>query len=83
MKHLARTPRDIGYALRRIRRHRNLTQQALAAASGIRQETISKLENGSPGSRLETLFDLCAALEVELVISERSRGSTDFLADTL
>ncbi len=81
MNHLARTPNDIGNALRHARKQQKLSQQALATKSGVWQETISKIENGSPGTRLETLFDLCAALNLELNITERTVGSTDFLED--
>jgi len=83
MDQLARTPNDIGNALRQARKQQELSQQALASKSGVWQETISKIENGSPGTRLETIFDLCAALNLEIVIAERSKGSTDFLEDTL
>lgn len=83
MDQLARTPNDIGNALRLARKQQELSQQALASKSGVWQETISKIENGSPGTRLETIFDLCAALNLEIVIAERSVGNTDFLEDTL
>jgi len=83
MDQLARTPNDIGNALRKARKQQALSQQALASKSGVWQETISKIENGSPGTRLETIFDLCAALNLEIVIAQRSTGSTDFLEDTL
>ena len=83
MQHLARTPNDIGHALRQARKQKELSQQTLATKSGVWQETISKIENGSPGTRLETIFDLCAALNLEIVIAERSKGNTDFLEDTL
>lgn len=83
MKQLARSPVDIGHAMRLARRRKQLTQQQLSEACGVRQETISRLENGSEGARLDTVFDICAALDLELVITERSKGSTDFLEDTL
>lgn len=83
MNQLARTPNDVGNALRLARKKQKLSQQALATRSGIWQETISKIENGSPGTRLETIFDLCAALNLEVAITDRSTGSTDFLEDTL
>ena len=83
MKLLARTPNDIGHALRQARRRMKWTQRQLSENSGIRQETISRVENGSPGTRLETLFDLCAALNLELIITERSQGTHDFLTETL
>lgn len=83
MDQLARTPNDIGHALRLARKQQELSQQALATKSGVWQETISKIENGSPGTRLETIFDLCAALNLEISINDRTKGSTDFLEDTL
>ena len=75
MKHLARTPKDIGHAIRQARTARQMTQKQLAVDSGVWQETISKIENGSPGTKLETIFDLCAALGLELVITDRSKGA--------
>ena len=79
---LARSHKDIGNALRRARKNQGISQQELAKRSGIWQETISKIENGSPGTKLETLFDLCAALELELLIANRSKGTTDHLEVT-
>lgn len=83
MKHIARTPDNIGHALRNARKKKRLSQKEVASISGIWQETISKIENGSPGTKLETIFDLCAALDLELLITDRSKGSTDYLDDTL
>jgi len=83
MGHLARTPNDIGHALRHARKQQGLSQQALATKSGVWQETISKIENGSPGTRLETIFDICAALNLEITLADRTQGSTDFLEETL
>lgn len=82
MNHLARTPKDIGHALRAARKHRQWSQQTLAARSGVWQETISKIENGSPGTRMETICDLLAALDLELQVNERTTGNTDFLENT-
>ncbi len=71
---LARTPKSIGHALRRKRKENTMSQQDLANISGVWQETISKIENGSPGSKLETIFDLCAALDLELIVTDRSKS---------
>jgi len=83
MNQLARTPNDIGHAIRRVRKQQSLSQQDLATKSGIWQETISKIENGSPGTRLETIFDLCAALDLEILITDRSKGDSHPLEETL
>ncbi len=81
MNYLARTPADIGHALRRVRKKNSLTQKELASKSGVWQETISKIENGLPGAKLETIFELCAALDLELLVADRSKGTTDFLEE--
>jgi len=83
MNQIARTPNDVGHALRHARKQQQLSQQALATRSGVWQETISKIENGSPGTRMETIFDLCAALNLEIQFTDRSEGSTDFLDETI
>ena len=72
MKHLVRTSKNLGHAIRQARKAKNLTQKELAAMSGVWQETISKIENGSGGTKLETVFDLVAALDLEITVTERS-----------
>lgn len=81
MKIIARTPKDIGHAIRQARKALNLTQKGLATRSGIWQETISKIENGLSGTKMETIFDLLAALDLEIQIQERSKGSSDSFED--
>lgn len=83
MKQLARTSKDIGHAIRRARKKNQLSQKELASKSGVWQETISKIENGSPGAKLETIFDICAALDLELLVTKRSKGNTDYLEQTI
>jgi HTH-type transcriptional regulator/antitoxin HipB len=81
MKHLVRTPNDIGHAVRLARKANKLTQNELAERSGVWQETISKVENGLPGTKLETVFDIFAALDLEFQVQGRSKGSIDSLED--
>jgi HTH-type transcriptional regulator/antitoxin HipB len=75
MTTLARTPQQLGAAIRRARRSRKLTQYQLGARMHVRQATISQLEAGHPGTRLRTLMDALAALGLELNIGPR--GSTE------
>lgn len=72
---LARTPKQLGAALRRRRRQLGLSQAALGDRTNLRQATISALENGEPGTQLRTLMDVVAALGLELIVRERSKGS--------
>jgi HTH-type transcriptional regulator/antitoxin HipB len=81
MQYLARTPKDVGRAIREARKRRKLTQTNLAVLSGVWQETISKVENGVASTKLDTLFDLLAALDLEITIGERTKGSTAALED--
>jgi len=81
MQHLVRTSKNIGHAIRQARKEKNLTQKDLASLSGVWQETISKIETGSSGTKLETIFDLIAALDLEITVRERSKGTSDGLED--
>lgn len=78
---IARTPKQIGAAIRRSRRTLKMTQDALGRKMHARQATVSKLEAGEPGTQLQTLMDALAALELELVVKPRSTVSTDEIAD--
>lgn len=81
MHRIARTPKQIGAILRQIRRSLRLSQGELGEKAGLWQETISKIENGSAGTRLETLFDLLAALNLELIIEQRHKSTSADMGD--
>jgi HTH-type transcriptional regulator/antitoxin HipB len=49
-----------------------MTQTDLGEATKLRQATISQLENGEGSIQLKTLTDVLAALNLEIVIQERS-----------
>ncbi len=77
MEQIARTSKQIGAAIRRRRRKAGLSQSELGAKTNLRQATISALENGESGTRLRTLIDVMAALDLEIVIQERSKAGED------
>lgn len=74
MNQIARTTKQIGVAVRRRRRALGWSQSDLGSKAGLRQATISTLESGEPGTRLHTLIDVMAALELEVVIQDRSKA---------
>jgi HTH-type transcriptional regulator/antitoxin HipB len=74
---LARTPKQIGDAIRRCRRIRGLSQKELGDKAQLRQATISGLEAGEPGTQLRTLFDVLTVLDLELLIRPRTKLSND------
>jgi len=77
---IARNARQLGAAIRRNRKRQGLTQTDLAQRMRTRQATISTLEKGE--AALGTLIDAIAALDLEMVIRDRSTASPrDFLED--
>ena len=78
---IARNAKQLGAAIRRNRKRQGLTQSTLAARMHTRQATVSALEKGT--AALGTFIDALAALNLEMVIRERSKSSLqDFLEDT-
>lgn len=74
MDQIARTTKQVGAALRRRRRQLGISQNDLGAKASLRQATISGLENGEPGTQLRTLMDIISALDLEIVVRERTKG---------
>lgn len=74
METIARTPLQLGNSIRERRRKLGLSQEQLAAKIGLRQRTISDVENAGT-ARLDTLLRVLAALDLEIVIRTRTRGS--------
>lgn len=72
MARLARSAAQIGAIVRRQRRAVELTQQGLAERLGVRHATVSSVEAEAGGTKLSTLLDLLAALDLELTLGPRS-----------
>lgn len=66
------SPEMLAQSLKNVRRDRHLTQQTTAELVGIKQATVSSIENHPERSRIETLFKLLSALDLELHLSERA-----------
>ncbi len=81
MDQIARTPKQLGALIQRRRRLLGLTQTEAADRAGLRQELVSRIESGSPGTAIRSICDLLAALDLELSVSERSRGSVREIED--
>ncbi|MBB3873275.1 helix-turn-helix domain-containing protein [Brevundimonas mediterranea] len=81
MDQIARSPGQVGAALQAARKAKGINQTTLAHLSGLRQEMVSKVETGQTGVKLATLFDLLAALDLELVIRPRSKSSAADMDD--
>ena len=72
---IARTEKQLGAILRRARKLAGLTQSGLGKTGHLRQGTVSRLEAGEPAIQLRTLMWALAALELELVVRQRTNSS--------
>ena len=77
----ARTPQQLGTAVQRARKRLGWNQTQLGEQAGLRQETISLIETGNGAAKLETILAVCAALDLELRIAPRKKGSATELED--
>lgn len=73
------SPEALGHALKNARKATGKTQEEVGKLIGMDQGTVSIIERGNPGTRLETLFRLLAALELEISLQPRSKpaGTTE------
>ena len=76
MEAIARTPLQLGSCIREMRRKLGLSQDHLATKIGVRQRTVSDIENAG-AARLDTLLRVLAALDLELVIRSRTKSSAN------
>lgn len=56
----------IGTAIRKTRKERQLTQEALGKLIGVQKAQISRLENNAGNVTLETLLKIFSALKAKL-----------------
>ncbi len=74
-----RSSRQLGSALNQVRKIKKLSQANLSRLANLRQGTISKAESGISTTTLKTIYDICTALNLELVLREReSKKTTPF-----
>jgi len=81
VEQIGRTASQLGAIVRRQRRQQRLSQGQLGSKVQLRQATISKLEAGEPATRIRTLLDVLAALDLEIVVRRRTKASTADIED--
>ena len=81
MSQIALTPKQLAAILRRVRRKADLTQARLGEKARLWQETVSKIEGGQGATKIATIFDLLAALDLELEIKPRGKRSAADIED--
>lgn len=68
--------KTLGKVLRKYRMEQNLTQTEAGQRFNLTQKTVSNIEAGRPGVRLETLFNILSALELEMHLEPRVKSNT-------
>jgi len=71
MEYVARTPQQLGQVLKSCRKHRGLTQSAAGAKVGLKQSTISVIEEHDAKATVATLYKALSALGLELVLRDK------------
>ena len=79
MELIVRTPLQLANSIRTRRRKLGLSQEKLAITIGVRQKTLSDIENAK-SARLDTLLRIFAALDLELVVRARTKSSANDIA---
>lgn len=67
------SPKILGQILKSARSQKGLTQEQAGNLVGITQAMISRIERGETHIRVDTLFRLLAALELEMTIQPRDK----------
>lgn len=65
------SPSSLAYAVKDQRKLNKLTQTKTAEVIGIKQTTVSDFENRPESTKLETLFKILSALELELHVVKK------------
>lgn len=73
--HLLLTAAQLGQMLVSTRKHRKLTQAAVAVRVGLSQNRISYLEKHPDEISIRQLFSWCSVLALELQLGERDSAA--------
>lgn len=77
MKHTVRTTDQLAKVIQGIRKSSGQSQQAVADKVGMFQKTVSLLETNPDNASLGSLFKLMSALNLELILQDKSISSND------
>jgi len=77
MSQVIRSSKILGASLARARKAKGLTQDQLASKANTRQATISDLENGKGGTRVDIVLAILAILDLDIKLQDRTIYQTD------
>ena len=75
------SPVSLGRILRAARKQKGLSQTEAGNSVGLDQPTLSKIERGESNARIDTLFRLLAALDMEMIVRPRQKASEESKGD--
>jgi HTH-type transcriptional regulator / antitoxin HipB len=73
MDHRIISTKNLGGALRAARKKKGMSQTQVGQSVGLDQPSVSKIERGEASARMDTLFRLLAALDLELILQSRQK----------
>jgi HTH-type transcriptional regulator/antitoxin HipB len=71
----ATSPKVLGQILKSARNDKGLNQLEAGRLVGITQAMVSRIETGESNPRIDTLFRLLAALDMEMIVKPRGMSS--------
>jgi len=77
MGKVIRNNNDLGEAIRRARKNKDMRQVDVAQKASVRQALVSDLENGATTAKLGTVIRVLAALDMDLSIIPRRKAGFD------
>ncbi len=69
----ATSPKVLGQILKSARSQKGMTQDHAGNLVGITQAMVSRIERGESNARIDTLFRLMSALELEVTVKPREK----------
>jgi HTH-type transcriptional regulator / antitoxin HipB len=77
------SPRELALAIRDRRKELKINQAEAGKLVGLKQQTLSNFENRPDGTKIETLFRILSALNLDLKIvpKEEARKKTGWLKE--
>ena len=72
---LIHSPKDLAQYYRDQRKHRGISQVSVADEIALRQDTVSKFELKPDNVRLDTIFRLLSALDMEMHIVPKGQSA--------
>lgn len=69
------SPQDLALAVMNQRKKLKLSQAEVGDRVGVKQQTISRFEQNPEGTKLETLFHILSAVNLDMTVLSRDQPS--------